>query len=286
MNTKKLLPIILSFLFFSCNTSTQKENDLKKMELKGKVKFYKDNVYEAIEKFGKIQNESEISKPRKELFFNVKGNKIEENSYYLSGDLWYKIIFIYNENENLIEENEYKSDGNLRHKHIYKYDEDGNLIEKNLEGTGDIIQNLYQYDEQNNLIEEVAIFKGGSKVKKLYRYDEKGRLILKESYNYGYPSTEYLASETTYKYDKEGHLVEKKYYTTIRDYEEKEIYVYDGEKLIEYIKEGEFISKGERDYYLRKTYTKYDKKGNWIEEIEFNKDNKPIKIIEREIEYY
>ena len=100
---KNILYTFLAFgLFFSC--SENKENDLDKANLKGKVESIYITSFEAIEKFGEV----------------TKGDKKWENEWQFDKEL------IYNDNGNLIEQNEYDEEGELTNKWKVKYDDNGN----------------------------------------------------------------------------------------------------------------------------------------------------------------
>ena len=115
---------------FSCDdTKTQKkDNDLKRLELKGNVKSIREIVYKAKESFVRVEK-GDIN-ANKYILFNEEGNKIEENSYNSEGSLVYRRIYKYDDKGSKIEEKKYGSEGSLVYRRIYKYDDKGNKMKK------------------------------------------------------------------------------------------------------------------------------------------------------------
>ena len=174
---KKIILAILSVLYLVSYGQLEKKNDLTEENLKGKVKSIKENTYEAVEKFGKIEKGNVFydgfSSPST-IIYNEKRDKIEQNNYNSDSRLDSKTTYKYDEKGNNIEKNNYYSDGSLNYKTTYKYDEKGNMIEAN----------FYNSD-------------GSLSFKLTYKYDEKGNMIEATYYN----SDGRLDSKTTYKYE-------------------------------------------------------------------------------------
>ena len=200
---KKIILAILSVLYLVSYGQLEKKNDLTEENLKGKVKSIKENTYEAVEKFGKIEKGNVFydgfSSPST-IIYNEKRDKIEQNNYNSDSRLDSKTTYKYDEKGNNIEKNNYYSDGRLSYKYTYKYDEKGNNIEKNnYYSDGSLnYKTTYKYDEKGNMIEANFYNSDGSLSFKLtYKYDEKGNMIEATYYN----SDGRLDSKTTYKYE-------------------------------------------------------------------------------------
>ena len=126
--------IIFTFLVSSgCGNSEKEENDLERLNFKGKVKKISEFKFESVDRFGNITKGERIGSSLENYtkIFNEKGNKIEVNKYNSDGSLTYKITWKYDEKGNKIEENRYNSDGSSDNKYTYKYDDKGNKIEEN-----------------------------------------------------------------------------------------------------------------------------------------------------------
>lgn len=99
MNTKNLLSIILILFFLGCSSNSKYENDVTRLNLKGKVKSINEFSYEAIEKFGNIKRGKRKRKLSWDLdeyiIFDDKGNEIEKNRYNSDGSLFSKWTFKY-----------------------------------------------------------------------------------------------------------------------------------------------------------------------------------------------
>ena len=138
--------------------------------------------------------------------------------------------------------------------HFKIYNEKGNKIEENYyNSNGSLIyKNTYKYDEKGNKIEENYYNSNGRLYSKTtYKYDEKGNIIEKNNYD-----SNDLFNKTTYKYDEKGNTIEINNYNSDGRLDSKYTYKY-----------------------------KYDKNNNWIQQVKY-KNNKPIQITERIIEYY
>lgn len=139
---------------------------------------------------------------------------------------------------------------------------------------------FWLFNEQGNKIEENRYKSDGSlNWKSTYKYDDKGNQIEENSYK----SNGSLDSKSTYKYDAKGNEIEKNVYNSDGSLDWKHTYKYDAKG--NEIEENWYNSDGSLSWKYTYKYT-YDKHGNWIEKIEYNEDNKPFRVTEREIEYY
>ncbi len=117
--------LFTSTLFLIVNFSfaqTKIETDLTRDGLKGKVSFYSESKYTAVENFGEIEK----------------------------GSLGDKYTYKYDEKGNKIVENSYNADGSLREKNTYKYEFDamGNWIKQTLITDGkpkDLTERVIEY---------------------------------------------------------------------------------------------------------------------------------------------
>ena len=184
MNTKNLLSTIVILFFLGCSSNSKYENDVTRLNLKGKVKSINEFSYEAIEKFGNIKRGKRKRKLSWDLdeyiIFDNKGNKIEENKYSSDGNLKYKYTYKYDNKGNKIEVNYYNSDGSLESKQLYKYDNNGNEIEADYYNpVGSLADKwTYKYNEKGNIIEVNNYNSAGSLIgNAIHKYDEKGKRI-------------------------------------------------------------------------------------------------------------
>ena len=156
----------------------------------------------------------------------------------------------FNDKGNKLEENWFNPDGSLSLKYTYKYDDKGNQIEENsFDADGSLsFKYTYKYDDKGNKIELNGFNPDGRlSSKSTYKYDDKDNLIEVNSD---------LDSKFTYKYDDKGNKIEQNWFTT----------------------DGSLFSKWTYKYT-------YDQQDNWTQKIIYDVE-KPIRIVERTIEYY
>ena len=167
-------------------------------------------------------------------------------------------IVMYDKNNNVIAENEFKLN-NIPVKLLERTFNEQNLKEKEqiIEyRTWDTLnyENKYFYDDDNKLISEKFIVENDSTYEDIvYEYHRNGELkkvITTPKGNYTYFTIQ------TQKYDENGNLIER--LDEPSDDKPKTVWSY------EY---------------------KYDSSKNWIEKVNY-KDNKPLRIVKRTIEYY
>lgn len=252
MKKISLLVIVLCAVF-SCNN--QRETDLTKSNLNGKVKSYTISEYKAENRFGKIERgRQKFSFAAK---FNDKGNQVEKNSFNSDGSLDYNCTYKYDDKGNKVKENCYNSDGSL-----YKW-------------------YIYNYDDKGNKILEERFYKSGGVVRhtKLTRkYDEKGNQVEDNFYN----SDGSLGARYIYKYDDKRNLVESNFYKSDGSLGVRWIYKYDDKR--NRVESNRYKSDGSLD--IKHTFKyEFDEIENWTKQIEFNKGT-PILITERVFEYF
>ena len=282
MNKQLLVTAFL--ILFSCGQDEIKNIKLRPLtypgspnfNLKANVKQYTQLRYDAVEKFGepviKTKDLSEYHGSSSKFVFNNKGDLIEETieqvkfgDYIQEKDkLDFEIVINtkmykieYDNNENIVEYNAVDSDSTAS-SHTFKYDDNGLLIETNFFRYGRLSSRLkYSYPERRgeDLKSEInRYYYGGDGElvdKTNFLYHNNGKLLREYHSNDDHTNSSHLIY---YYYDNKGNII-KEDSTTITGI---------SERTFEY---------------------KYDSKNNWIMCIEYLND-KPLKIIKRDIEYY
>ncbi len=277
---KQTLHIV--FNIFLCTTilGQHTNNDVEKMNLKGKIKTITILPYaETNEKGEVIAFKSYHESPSEtdtRLEFNENGFKILEIKNYSNASSSYKITFLYKERNKLLEKNEFNTKGINISKTTYTYDSLNRLMESNnyhiknrnsfeLKHTS---KQLVTYDERNNQIDDIT-------------QDINGRIVYKRTNKYNivgqkiessiYFETE-LKTKAKFKYNEKGLLINEIQYNSIDSITNIFSYKYNEAKLvIEKISE---ISIGDNDY---KEKIKYDNKNRVIEKTIFKKDSLMLK---------
>ena len=276
------------------------------LDLKGSVKSYHLIVHKAIEDSGNI-TEGEII-GNKKSFFNTDGNKIEFESYEVSGRLNHKTIYSYTINGKHIQSETFNSLGSLNSKDIYTYNVNGNMIDwSRTDSIGNqMIKTIYTYDDNQNNIEKYTESQSGAWWKSIYKYDQLSNKIEETSSDLWSSEN----SKSIYKYDGNRNLIETSIYSYEGELSFKEIYIYDhkGNKIEqrdEYSRHGRgsldkhIYKYDDKDNLLerfryslndniqyRNAYTyEYDMQGNWITKTEII-NNVTEFIAKREIEYF
>lgn len=266
------------------NNMRESKNNLKDMNLFGKVKTFKITPYKLVDYFGKITkgDKQEFWRGDVVIVFDEHGYKAENNTYNKVGNLSQKVIYKYDDKGKRLSRDLYNAYGKLQMKFLYVYDNKGAKTAYNsYSPTGELNDSyLYKNDDKGRMIEEVWIKKDKSFGSKYtYEYDKMGKLA---------KMCQYTASETqvdnctSYKYDKNGRISEIEIYNSNNSLSRRSVITYDekgNEKEIKYYDgKGTFLE--ERSY----TY-KFDNNGNWIERIE-SINQFPKSFLEREITYY
>ena len=245
---KKLILILLCLpMIFSCRDEKNKiENDLSKENIIGNPKEIKEYRYSAKELFGEAQKEKLLHENI--VRFNSEGNITE---FIRNNSQSYKTY--YNEITKQKEKTHIYDGEELVGLEKYKYDENGNQIEESSYSNGKLVGlEKYKYDENGNQIEKSSYSDGELDRRSFkYKYDENGNQIEKGSYFEGKLERFYK-----YKYDENGNKIET----------------------------NKFYSDGELGYSKKNKYS-YLKNKNWIKYIEYNEQNNPTYIIEREFIY-
>ena len=227
--------VLCCFVLLSFTGGVKKKHQTgwEKENLKGKVKSYEVDEYNAVNDSGIImKGDSLISK--RYYMFDDKGYEIEAG-YYRPEDRWYArtvntnnsngycmqaksykytaidttlttMKFKYDENWNRIEEDLFFDKGKDSARTLYKYDENGNMLswayisgKDTLPGGG-----ISKYDEDGNLTESDWYVSGKLQTRTIRTYDGQGKFV---GYNVYYPDESIKQKEIGHKDDK-GNTIE------------------------------------------------------------------------------
>jgi hypothetical protein len=273
MNIIKGITLSLCSLFLT--VSFAQNNNCKEMGLKGNVKNIRETQYK-LNDINPGLNEVLLTT----FSFNKKGQKIEETTTDVGGDLKNNHKISYDKSGNISSESkqtptvngnfitkykynaskqltkkEVTSNGRLIATHIYDYDEKGNVVKREIQkklGLLDIYNEKFdcKYDENNRLIEEIHL-DGTYYIKTVYQYNEKDQIIHRTEYNSRGGST----YESDFVYDELDNL-------------STETATYKGNKTFDY------------SYVYE-----YDNQGNWINKRSLS-DEKTFSLQIRIITYF
>jgi hypothetical protein len=318
--------LILIFLNSIFVWSQDKQSDLNKYFLKGKVKSIHSITYEAIEINDSLIVKGEKKVKNKRFYgitdINISFNEFgfitelkdnyrhEKNIYNCENNILFtfhidsnlnisrKIVFKYNSNKKIVKEIWYTSENKNDYKIIFIYRK-GKLIKQIDKDLREKYYYLskYQYDNNGN-INKIEEFENDSLTFcNIYQNDSLGRKLKIETYGFGYKLKEIVNNV----YNKSGNLTEIVKYNTDNKIISKIVYSYDIEGHL--IEENEFIEDP-------KKYKQYNLKGDEILSVNeyiqdfivvysYTYDNnnnwtkkityyngKPYEIEEREILYY
>jgi hypothetical protein len=250
---KPLFLILLSFLLFSCEGRAHK-NGLENEKLKGKVKVNTTRCYSVKIESGKPVKDSLTRQYSNK--YNVEGNISDGDILNMYGKTIGKSISKYDDKGTLLEIGLYKTDGSLISITKYKYNDQGQMIEQNGYSDDKLTYAIsYKYDSSGFKVEENSSFSANNSAnqKLLFTYDSRGNEIksvaMKDDKKSNY--------SFTYGYNDSDNVVSENFYD----------------------------ANGNMLTWSSYKYLEYDKAGNWIKRIKF-KNDEPVEITEREIEYY
>lgn len=265
-------------------TPRDPKNHIKDLNLKGSVKTFKVTPYKIAEYFGKITkgDKEDYWKGDVVVVFDEKGYKIETNRYNKVGQLSSKIVYKHDDKGKRTVRDWYNSYGKLQMKYIYVYDQKGNKIAYNsYKPNGDLNDTYtYKYDAKGKVSEELWTKNDKSfGAKYTFKYDPRG--LMSQSCQYT-KSENQIDNCTKYKYDKLGRVQE----TEVSDANGQVL----RRSFTKYDDKGNEINiktfDGSGNFLEEKEYTyKFDPKGNWVERIEYV-NHFPKGFVEREITYY
>ncbi len=284
---KSLLLLSQLFIFAAFQSSfaqDQKCNDLYSYGFKSNVKSVTEIYSKAIKKSGEIKKtKKSILEKEWYIVFDDQGFLIEYSSYNTDGSLSKKKKYMRDNMLNIIEENTFDAKENMTHseKSAFEYDDDGNKTEKiHLQADGRRNgKATYKYDSTGNLLEMDSYLEDGvCDEKKTWKYDDEGNVSEMIEHKIIWVSD----FRSIYKVDSSGKIVEETLYTKGTKFLSKYIYSYDSNgNCIEYD-----ICKENGKASVKWTYSyAYDTNLNWIQKTKCRND-KPISILERKIEYY
>ena len=280
--------IIVLMTAIACNRSVPiDKNSWLIDELKGDVKCMSRIEYEAIDSMnqtikGKAVDDKEgFGNIR--LTYNNRGYWTEYRSHSADGSpIWTEKPEYDNDGSmRMIGRRDYKYDSILWRKYIYIHEKNsGNVSAAFCRNAADSLlwRLACRYDKDGNIVESCRYNDAGAREsKKLYVYDEKGNVIKITSFNGNNEST-----TSTHQYDENGNRTEIREYDENVDLIKRTVYFYNDSGLRS--ESHVYNDKNILDKRLSYDY-RYDRKGNWIEKIEFLND-KAVKITERQIEYF
>ena len=315
-----VLSILMVFLL-SCTNDLSTSTDLKKMNIKDKVKSIDESIFNASEKFGEIVKGKLINswKAESKYDFNSNGFLVKESHYYQSGKLSGEEKWIYNEENKLITKDQSKSCGGgilevydginvliwdvSISKYSCIYNDNGNLKERLFFNSwGKLFEKaIYKYNNKN-LLTTIDRYNSEGKRKKRYTFNYHANNKLKEEIVYR--SNGKISEKRTY--DERGYCISFETYNKNGVSEGKNLFKNDnnGNRVEEkwsdtrethkysYDKEGNQISFVRYDSFGNIIYSEYfeyeyDKRGNWIKKINFEGENREVKDVTiRTIKYY
>jgi hypothetical protein len=213
--------------------------------------------------------------------YDNSGNLLETNDFYRS-KLLTRHMFKYNDQSKCTMENELNPDGTLKLKKLFTYDDAGNRIEAlEFKGNGSFsIRHTYLYNAMGLPVEEREYLVDGVEVysKILTDYDAEGNVIELKQYNdkgrmiYQGKLDKYGNHLSDIGYNPDGTIHDK--ITAQYKYDE---FGNETEELL-------YFSQGA--YGVKSTYKYvYDMDGNWSKKTVWE-DGEPIRIAERDIDYY
>jgi hypothetical protein len=250
--------------------------------------------------YGKLQDSSVH-------FVDKMGNRLYWQIYKSNGFQEWNYISEYDNAGNLLETNDFHY-GKLLTRHMFKYNERGEcVLENELNPDGTLkAKHIFKYDERSRKTENEEWSGNGSFVsRKTYRYNDMGLVI--EEREYKQDGVEKFSKITT-DYDAEGNVIEVKQYGE----NGKIMYMGKMDKYGNHLADIGYNPDGSIHDRITADY-KYDEYGNEIEEIlnygdgsplvkssykyvydmDLNwskktvwEDGDPVRVTEREIDYY
>ncbi|WP_299213618.1 hypothetical protein [uncultured Dokdonia sp.] len=265
----KIIQIGLCLLMLSCaSTLKPKENDLERYELNGKVKSYT----KIISYYRYYSNDTVIKNIKtnkyEELVFNEKKQLIQKNSFYRTGELYKKIVYVYDKNYNNVKRIIIKIPSDTISKSIEKFDLKGNNIESFIyDGNDSLISHSQSVFHKDNNQTRLLILKSKESsnplLKVAYKYDDKGNEIETIRHYKNKTQTHWYT-----KYDSKGNEIEWIVNDNQGNQERRDVTIYDENSNP--IEEKTFDSENRIDtHYI----SKYDDSGNEIESREYFKDS-------------
>ncbi|MCH2044387.1 MAG: hypothetical protein MK212_09755 [Saprospiraceae bacterium] len=244
---------------------------------------------------------------RKTVYKLDEKNRVSQETRYKNEEEGLSIQHVY-ENDLRTKSKYYEGGEEYLGTEYLSYDDEGNMIQSKATGPEDevLAQTDYTHNSKGQLITEKFYKNGnfqsytkqeykGENVSKTYELNEEGKIESYTAYEYNkkdkltkktaYNANDEVEEYTIYEYDKKGNKIKYVDYNADGSVEKTHISEYD--KYNNETLRQVFNADGEEENYnyMRYQYT-YDKKGNWIQQIEFLKNGNSLDVVKREIEYY
>ena len=208
MKAKVIIQLVL-VVGFGMSSSVSRASDVndiiidtispKKLELKGKIKMFKEFVYFAVDnngvlQYGKMARDSDFVvkskyKINKCYYFDINGYNIQNNEYWSPEKLYTIQKNTFQGKKLLQSSKEYRfSDGIKHSKHIYEYDDKGLITTSLLYNVYGRLasKTIYKYDSHNNIVWEREVDGDGeieSTKTTEYKYEGERMIYSKENEN-------------------------------------------------------------------------------------------------------
>ncbi len=235
------------------------ETDLEQLGLRGKVKMYERNFFDAHDSAGKIIMDSSRKYNEIQIYsFDANGNKIEFKTFARDGKIDQHHIFQINKNEKL----DYVIEDNIKRRYWgTKYDSLGHIIEEdNYFGEDQIDRTKYTLDDKGREIASETKFEDSLENYATTVYFKNGDFVTRE-----YKPDETLDKSTVYSYDDKGNELAEMETDSAGAFSSKVIYVNDSLGNIILATYYSAV-----DTVFLKTFYSYNKYGNKIEELEYS----------------
>ena len=269
-----LLFITIVLSVFSCNSQKipKVQNDLQKNNLFGNISEITEVSNSDAFKINELDKKT-VDKYDEEGFLKESAIIRQDSSISI------KSLYTYDADRNLIEENwisEDYSDNRIER----QFDNKGRMTNYLFYDNNEVTMSMkFEYDDENNTLKQYEYFSEGKLSSIMeYKFDEND--FLKESS--WYDENGKFQNKTVFINDDSGKPVEVKFYKSDDKLKSTTIYKYD-----EFNNEI-LTSRNSNDanfvYHIETQY-KYDKYGNWTEQVRM-KGGIPMFIYKREIKYY
>jgi antitoxin component YwqK of YwqJK toxin-antitoxin module len=221
---------------------------------------------------------------RKIVYESDKDNNVVKETAYKNGTEGMSTLYIYKDGQ-LVEAKYYEGGDQHLGTQYLSYDANGNKLTSNSKGPdGNSLQKFeFTYTKDNKLASSKE-----TKGEELVRYTKYEYLSEKEEKTIHIDTEEEKETISSYSidtYDDNKNLLSSIDYTADGKIERKHLNEYNdqGEITLRQVFDAE--GNEEKYNYMRYQYL-HDKKGNWIQKVEFLKNGNSLDATKREIEYY
>ncbi|HQO09578.1 MAG TPA: hypothetical protein PLK90_05505 [Clostridiales bacterium] len=277
--------------------------DLSSLGLRGSVRSVSEISYKAEDKFGEIHKGLKTGKSTI-IIFEPTGMIREEQNFGSDGKILSSKRNIYDNSGNKIE-NIFDAEGKLDNSKKISYDNKGCIIEETVYNSLGILESKYKYKYSGGKLTEACEYNSDGSVSRveLYAYDENGNKTEENFYNSESELTD--SHKFVYEKDPAGNLTVKDYYkidgveniswekfdVNVKRTEQGSGIKDDPKAVItqfKYDEAGNIIEEtcNNPEQIIKYTY-EYDKTGNWIKRVSFEKKvGIPQVLTERTILYF